>query len=539
MKKNDENKEIKESKVKEEKVKKEKVKKEKTEKVKEPKVKEEKVKKEKTKNEKDVKFKEKISLNLRKKWLVNGSKTLLLVAILFLAYISLNLMITTLEIPDIDVTAGKIYTLSEDSKKAIEKVNKEVKIYVYGYEEDSQLMKFLKKYNKVNEKITCEVLTEESNIQKVQENDLKAGYGVLIFESGDAKKVVDASTEFMTTDYTTHQQLDTTEQAITNAILSLMVENKPKVYFTSGHQEMDLATEMTLLQTFLNNESFEMETINLVSKEQVPEDCDVLAIMSPSTDLYDSERDMILNYIAKGGKIYFTMDYFPQTIAIPNIDRILAEYGLTFENGQIFELAENSSVPTSPNVFKPQMSTLNPITSDIYTSKGEIWLAYVPRVKYTDEETLKTLNVTREDILNSSAESAFLSNEATSIEEAEKGKSLIATVATKKIATEDSKEVESKLLVCTNGLFISNYIVQALSANYPLSYIGNNKDLAINSIANLADKEGLTIRKEILAQATYIPTETEKAVVKTIIFVTPVIIVLAGFAVWTYRKKRK
>ena len=33
-------------------------------------------------------------------------------------------------------------------------------------------------------------------------------------------------------------------KAITNAILSLLVENKPKVYFTEGHDEYDLSDSL-------------------------------------------------------------------------------------------------------------------------------------------------------------------------------------------------------------------------------------------------------------------------------------------------------
>ena len=63
-----------------------------------------------TKNK--VKFSEKISLALKRKWLVNGTKTFLIVAILVVAYIALNLTIEQLDLPEIDVTENKIYTLS-------------------------------------------------------------------------------------------------------------------------------------------------------------------------------------------------------------------------------------------------------------------------------------------------------------------------------------------------------------------------------------------------------------------------------------------
>lgn len=141
------------------------------------------------KNENKVSFGEKVSLNLRKRWLINGSKTLLIVAILIAAYIAINLFVESIDLPEFDVTANKIYTLSDASKKAIERVNQDVTVYVYGFEEKSSLIDFIKQYNEVNDKIKYEILTEETNYQMVQDYELQEGYYVIIFKSGDSEKL--------------------------------------------------------------------------------------------------------------------------------------------------------------------------------------------------------------------------------------------------------------------------------------------------------------------------------------------------------------
>ena len=73
------------------------------------------------KNENKTKFGEKVSLTIRKRWLINGSKTFLIVAILIAAYIAINLFVKSLDLPEFDVTANKLYTLSDASKKVIER----------------------------------------------------------------------------------------------------------------------------------------------------------------------------------------------------------------------------------------------------------------------------------------------------------------------------------------------------------------------------------------------------------------------------------
>ena len=501
------------------------------------------------KDENKVKFSEKISLNIRKKWLLNSTKTVLLVAILFAIYIALNLWITTLELPEIDVTENKIYTLSDTSKKAIETISQEVKIYAYGFEEDGQLIKLLKQYNEVNDKINYEILTEETNYQMVQENDLRNGYYVLIFESGNSKKIVDASTEFSSYDNITGQSIDTTEQTITNSILSLLIENKPKIYFTEGHGEFSISQDLNVLASYLQNESFEIQTINLATVASVPEDCAVLAIMSPASDLFEIERDMILNYINNGGNIYFSMDTLSETKETPNIKAVLSQYGVSFENGYIVELAEGKSFSKSPNVFIPQVSSTNPITADIY-SDSRMWLAFAARLQFEPEETLQALQVEKEDLIYSSEESAYItdltSDLSTALLTAEKGSSVIASIITKTLTTtgtdENSSEEAKKsvLVMSASGNFISDYKVPVEEfEQQPMSYLGSNKDFVINAMATLAEKENrITIRKD-MASSTYTPTESQSKIVLAITFGVPTLIIIIGIIIWNHRKKRK
>ena len=290
----------------------------------------------KNKDENKVKLREKLALTFKRKWLVNGTKTFLIIAIIIAAYFALNLWIRQLDLPEIDVTENQIYTLSDASKEAIAKVDQDVTIYCYGFLEDSTFVDLLKQYNKVNDKIKYEMLTEESNYEMIQEHDLQEGYTVLILKSGEAEKVVDASTDFTTYDFTTGQSVDTTEQTMTNSILSLTEENKPKIYFVQGHNEYKLE-ETSVLTTYLKNEAFEYDSLNIATAGAIPEDCDILAILSPDKDILDTEAQAIKDYINKGGAIYFSMDVISEAVSLPNLQSVLDEYGVSVKNGYILE----------------------------------------------------------------------------------------------------------------------------------------------------------------------------------------------------------
>lgn len=490
-------------------------------------------------------LKEKISLKFRKTWIVSKTVTILLILILFAAYICINVWTESLELPEIDITENKIYTLSDASKDAIGKIDEDVTIYAYGFEDDGNLIKLLKQYENINDKIKYEIINEENNYNMVQEYDLKSGYYILIIKSGDSEKVIDGSTDFSTYDYTTYQSVDVTEQTITNSILALNAENKPKVYFLQGHEEYK-PEEIQVLSSYLQNEAFEIDNLNLITTGSVPEDCNVLAIMSPTTDFMEQEVQAIKDYINKGGNIYFSLDTVSKTAELPHINQILDEYGVSVDNGYILEYAQNKSMANAPFVFMPEISSTNEITQDIYTD-SYMWLVYSARLRFKDDSELENMNITKETLLSSTEESVFISDLnselANAISSGEKGSSEISSLITKTISAtnENGEEVttNSKMVIVASGSFASDYKIEQVSQNYPLSYLGSNKDFAINAMSFLGDKgNSLTIRKD-MANSTYMPTETENKVVIMITFFVPIIIMVIGIIIGKYRKKRK
>ncbi len=493
---------------------------------------------------KPVKFSEKFSLNFRRKWLVNRTKLFLVIIILFSAYIALNLWATNTSLPKIDITENKIYSLSDTSKKVLANINQEVKIYVYGFSEKSTLFDLLKKYNKANNKIVYETLTEENNLEMVQKYGLQNGYGVLILKSGEAEKVIDSS-ELTTYDYTTYQNVDITEQTLTNSILSLTEENKPKIYFVQGHEEFGENALATLINS-LKSEAFQIETINLATAGAVPDDCDILAIMSPNKDFFEVEVAPIKDYINKGGEIYFSMDSVSESLSLPNIQSILNEYGVSVQNGYIVEGDSTKAFSKNPCIFVPEVSSTNRITRDIYTD-SIMWLAYSARLKFQSDEELQKLNVSKEILLNSSEKSAFITDLSsdlnTAIQNAEIGKCDIGAILTKTLPNstegDNTDSQTSKLAILATGSFISDYKISALNSDTPLSRLDSNKDFVINTMSFIGDKDNfITIRKDY-AGTTYQATVIQLLIVIAIVILVPLFIIIFGIMVWAYRQRRK
>lgn len=489
------------------------------------------------------KFLENISIKIRKNFMVSRAKTFLMIAILVVAFLILNLWIEKEDLPKFDITEKKVFTLSDESKNELKNVKDNVKVLAYGFPENNYVIDLLKQYNKFNDKIGYEIITDENNPDIIAKYNLQSEYSVLIVENGDKNKII-PSYELSSYDYSTGQSIDLSENAITNAILNLTIAEKPKVYFLTGHNELALDEYLSQMLAYLENEVFEYDILNLLKVTEIPSDCKLIAVMSPRADLAEQEVALLNNYINNGGNIIFTSDFLdPANADFPNWQSILDLYGLTFENGVVYELDEKycfvQDGKSEPRIFNPNIENTS-ITSQIKSDSG-LLLESAKRISTVDEETQKNLNVTYENLLTTSEKSLFLTDFTqkglSELYNQEPKTSIISLKATKKLGTEEDSK-ESNIIAIANGIFISN-IQSSINGNISQVHMGDNVNFFLNSVANLTNREdSITVRKDTNA-TTFLPTEQERNIILAIVFLIPAIIMIFGIAIWNYRKHKR
>lgn len=478
----------------------------------------------------------KIIENLKKKWLIDTSKTVILVLILFAIFIGINILVQKLDLQDIDVTKNKLFTLSESSINQAKSVNEELKIYLIGFGEGNSLEDLVKQYTKQNDKITYE------SIEDIQDRvDLKSKYGitdetqVIILETNSRNKILTID-DLYTYDYTTYSGIDVTEEKLTNAIVDLTIANKPKIYFLTGHNEYGINTEMTMLKAYLENEVNEIATLDLLVTNNVPDDTDLLVISSPQKDLLDTELEMIMNYINNGGKILWMNDPTFKGETLPNFEKLSGLFGAKFEDGIILEQDASKMALQSPNYIIPNITSTK-ATKNIATDGG-VLLINASKIKIEDDEKLDELNVTSEEILTTGDTALFrkdATNTSTSkISSDEQGSFTIGAKLTKTI---DDKE--AVMYVLSNNFFVVDYpITTGSNETYPIMFY-NNKDYILNTIAELTNREDtISIRKDT-GIITYTATEAQDRIIKIVITVIPALIIVIGIVIWFIRRRKK
>ena len=487
-----------------------------------------------------VKTKEKKSSNeVIRKWLSKTSLTIILIAIIIGAYVVINLLTEKANLSDIDLTKDKIFTLSETSKTIIHNINQDVEIILVKMDTYSQsVVDFAYKYKKENDKIK---ITEVSNVTKYPE--LTAEYNLtentyeIIVRSGKEEKIISTS-DLYTYDYSTGEEKDLTEEAITNALLSVTTENKPKLYFVSGHND-NLEYYLTDFKKKLEDEANTVESLDLLTTAKVPDDCSALVITTLNDDLKTVERDAILKYIKAGGKIILFTDANVAKTNMPNFQKVLDEYGVNISEGIMIEQDTSKMLSGSPSAIIVTVNEGSSVTDKINMSMNACFINS-GKINLADDEKMEKLGVTSEILATTSDKAFYRSNLSISttskVSGDEEGKAVVGALLTKKI--DDDKT--SKLIVYSNNVFITNMQVAINSQYYIYAYeFYNNQDLALNSISYLTGRDDTILIRKNTDVTTYTVTEKQQIIILTIIFAVPVLIVIAGIIIWQVRRRRK
>ena len=510
--------------------------------------KEKKAKKEKQpkdkKNKKEKKDKEtsKFVQKIKKSWIIDGTKTCILILLIIAVFVAITFGMHNLDLTPLDFTQDKLYTLTDESKERVKDIDKDVNIYFVNYSDDDSDLSLAKQYKSANERITAEAVDADSRPDLAEKYGIESGSSGIIVECGDRSKVL-TSSDLVTYDSTTYETISIAEEKLTSAILSVTTDDIPKVYFLEGYSDFTLDYNMYYFSIYLQNEIMEVDTLNILSTGNVPEDCDTLVITSPSKDFDDVAKTAIIDYINRGGNILWLNAAMSNTMDLPNVNEVLALYGVNpFEVGIIRETDSSRMVSGSPDLIFPNLG-YSDITEDIY-SDGVI---FVNATKVNiNEDGLEELNVTETDLATTSESAYFrtnFENSTTSAAEGEETGSFVVGAELEKTITEANEEtgesaVTSTLIIYGENYFISDYQL-AENSQYPAVQLAYNKDLALNSLAYLSDREEDITARKSTGTVTYTATEQQDTVVRVIIFAVPVVIILIGLIVWQKRRRKK
>jgi ABC-2 type transport system permease protein len=297
-------------------------------------------------------------------------------------------------------------------------------------------------------------------------------------------------------------------------------ENTPVLYNITGHDELSLDDSFS---SAVSKANIDLQTINLMDYDSVPEDADIVLINAPTSDFSSDDAQKIKDYMAAGGKAIVITGYTDQDMT--NFNSILSEYGVTLYDGIVAENSTSNYYQT-PFYLLPNVEYCD-YTEGIRGSKY-IFAPYALGMRVAAEDDTLTVTdilttseqaVTKNDLENMTSYSAEDGDETGTFE--------VGVQVTK---TEDSGT--SQLFVFTSENLFTD------SANQMVS--GANLQLFTNVTGSLIDTE-VTVSipvKEVSQETLTVAQNYFLLIGLFTTLVLPIALLVAGIVIWVRRRRR-
>ena len=159
------------------------------------------------------------------------------------------------------------------------------------------------------------------------------------------------------------------EVEITNALVKVTREFTPKVWFTIGHLEPSLKDDspsgISQLAETLTMQGFELQSVDLSAKTDIPPDVSLVAIIGPAMPFSEYEIKLLDFYLSQGGKAVILLDPLLDPRAATGLEKFLAAYGVTADENIIFDPQSHLSRDTSGLWIIPSRLSEHPISAEL------------------------------------------------------------------------------------------------------------------------------------------------------------------------------
>jgi len=274
-----------------------------------------------------------------------------------------------------DLTANKEFSLSDQTRQILQKLDAPVKAVVFDRQERfDEFRDRLNEYEYVSDRqLTVEYVDPDKDPVRASQAQLQSYGTVVLNYKGRTERVV-----------------GTDEQQLTNALIKVLSGEERVIYFLQGHGERDTVSSeregYSAIVQALESENYKIETLPLAQSPEVPANAAVLVIAGPGTDLLQAEADAVGKYLDRGGKLLVLLDPPDKTSQAPftALGSLLMQWDLevgkdvvvdTSGVGQLLGMNEATPVavryPSHPIVSRFRVLTAYPFARSVRPAAAE------------------------------------------------------------------------------------------------------------------------------------------------------------------------
>jgi len=412
-----------------------------------------------------------------------------------------------------DMTPNKKYSLSDQTRKILRELRRDVIIYAFDQERNfGERRDVLGMYASASNRVKVKYVDPNRQPALAKEYGVRS-YGTVVVSAGDRHMEAQGDSE----------------EGITNALVRVLKGQRTACFIqTHGERNLD-GTERDGYDHFkkqLGDENYQTQTLPFLQKMEIPKDCTMAVIAGPQNDYLPPEIDVINKYLQGGGRVLAMLD---AGVELPNLTKLLGDWGVTARNDLVIDENPVAQIfgtePYMPLIVKYGS---NPIVQPL---NGRATLFPLSRSFEVSKDSKS--GVSADSLCDTSSDSYDVRDWTPKIKEIkfEAGKDLKGPL-TVAVAGSFSGGGEKK----TEGRFVAMG-TSLVAANSFLNF-QSNRDFIMNSINWLsADEDLISIRATPPeSQHLNMNAEAMRRVLILGVFGIPILIVLAGVLVWWERR---
>jgi hypothetical protein len=322
-----------------------------------------------------------------------------------------------------DWTSEGLFTLSDRSQQVLRELDQEIRVFVFlGRDEQdfADIETLLEQYRAASDKISVEWVDPDRDRARYQALADKFGIDTwlagevtlsqvpVVVTSGDRKWKVERHQliieDFESFDDADGAKLDLqSERALTGAILEVTTGEPTKICLASGHGEWELGAygerSFDPVARELEWEKIQVEAFP-VARDQVPDGCDALFVVSPQRMFSKAEVEVVDRYLASGGNVLLALDPVlkKEALAASGFEESLEERGILLGRDLVIENDPAQQLPGNPgDLFIVTRFGTHRVVETIGKRGGGVLLAVARSVDVADGSDTEVLLQTSPD----------------------------------------------------------------------------------------------------------------------------------------------
>ncbi len=465
----------------------------------------------------------------------HGSLAVLMVAAVILVTVLLNVVVSTLDNLwglKYDLSNNKLYTISAQTKKVVQAVQKDVKIYALMQtgSESTTVENLLENYRKLApdyiEVTVVDPVKNPTFAKQFTQESLSTNSVIVTNGDGSRYRIIDQYDMYefgYNSSYQPYLKSFIGEQKLTNAISFVTADEVNNAYFLSGHQEASVS-DLGYLTDYIEGENLVVDSVSVTDLDKLKKG-DILIIAAPRNDLSEDERLAIKAFLEDDGYMLYLTD--ATCPALPGFESLLDLYGVKVDHTLVVE-GDEGQYYRSPAYLVPTIEQ-HDVTAGLTANEQVAVLPYatslsLPAVEKNEIEVKPLLTSSRKSYAKVNLEST-----ETEKEEGDLDGPLTVALALRKVDA-NGNDAGGKIAVFGGAGFVTS------SSFYGIS---GNTDLLLGAIRWMnGEADTVTIvGKNLMTNSLRFNSTAEMYTMAGIaVIVMPLLVLAAGFVVWLRRR---